>query len=308
MLPARKRVEDANGNITYEPAWGDGEDPGINGVKVELLTKDGLPANMNGDAVSEEPFEQDGTLYYYVLNEDGSHSTDAAGYEMTTTYGPCVTYTQSDYYGNRGYYIFPNLNRDATYKLRFTIPEKYEHYGLTTQEIGPSGRETPIDVTTEGKHLVFTTRNEVEVREDDDPDDECVSYDIGIGLPVRYGGITWKDENITNPDDPDEQDLETNADGIFNNSEFSIYPPYDNNPDNNEVFVSPNGTDETNLDAVTIMAYEKGTPLQDDGTYGTPALDMRGQPLIAKSWTRSEILDLAWEEMTEAGVTDVKTN
>lgn len=60
---------------------------------------------------------------------------DASTGEVLSGYGPLSTVTKSDYYGNQGYYIFPNL-LPGNYRLRFTMPEEYNDYGLTTWEIG----------------------------------------------------------------------------------------------------------------------------------------------------------------------------
>jgi hypothetical protein len=149
-------------------------------------------------------------------------------------------------------------------------------------------------VTTTG--LTFTTEDAVEVRTTDDPDVECVSYDIGVGLPVTYGGITWLDE-ISLPDDGD---LDSNADGEFNHNTFSTYPTLCQNTDHPNDATHNLYWDEDLLvstdEGIIIVAYEKGAKLQADGTYGLPATDMRGDPLIAKVWTKEEILDLALEE------------
>ena len=45
--------------------------------------------------------------------------------------------TESDYYNNRGYYMFSML-KPGTYRLRFTFPQKYANYALTTKRIGAS--------------------------------------------------------------------------------------------------------------------------------------------------------------------------
>ena len=78
----------------------------------ELLTPRGgtfYAANMNGDAVDPTP-DADGR--YHVLGR-----------------------------------IIPPGSGGKSVHCLFTMPDEYEHYGLTTQEIGPDRRETPMEVT-----------------------------------------------------------------------------------------------------------------------------------------------------------------
>ena len=106
LLPKRKaaRKDAATGNLVYDPDWGDGlPDPGINGVKVELLDENGLPCNYNGEAVGEK--RADGK--YPRLNPDGKPMYDASTGEVLSGYGPLSTVTKSDYYGNQGYDMLP---------------------------------------------------------------------------------------------------------------------------------------------------------------------------------------------------------
>lgn len=149
---------DEYGNITYVPDWGkDGDkmkpDPGINGVKVELLNAFGQPCNYDGEAVELEPeggFDENGRPMYYKLDENGNRLLDASGATSTTPYGPLTCVTKSDNYGNQGYYIFPNL-KDGEYRLRFTMPEEYNEYGLTTWEIGNDKDLITMEVVEPGE-------------------------------------------------------------------------------------------------------------------------------------------------------------
>lgn len=81
---------------------------------------------------------------------------DAGGNAETTKYGPWTCISRSDYYGNQGYYILPNLKaadengEPLKYKLRFVLPESYNDYGLTTWEIGKGSQ--PDDTVKNGHH------------------------------------------------------------------------------------------------------------------------------------------------------------
>ena len=290
-LPKRDKVVDENGNVAYEPAWGKDEngdtlpDPGVNGVKVELLNIYGQPSNYNGDAVEPEPTtgkkDQYGRPLYYVLNEDGSHKLDAAHQPVETPYGPLSCVTKSDYYGNQGYYIFPNL-KEGSYKLRFTLPEAYNEYGLTTWEIGVEGATSTMTVTKPGEErpdnrgeartLTFTTEEPILVQTAD-PDETRVSYDVGIGLPVRYGGVSWIDEQES------EEAADHNYDGYFDTVE---------NPDIDHQIASPSEAgfvhyydqdDAAVEEGLTVIACIAGEELDDTGNI-VPAVDMHGRPLI----------------------------
>ena len=136
----------------------------------DRLNSYGQPCNYDGQAVEAKPTtgktDEYGRPYYYVLNPDGGHISDAAGNVTMSVFGPLSTLTRSDNYGNQGYYILPNL-AEGSYKLRFTMPESYNEYGLTTWEIGLGEDKIPMAVTEPGemrpdnrgeaKTLTFTT-------------------------------------------------------------------------------------------------------------------------------------------------------
>lgn len=198
--------------------------------------------------------------------------------------GPLVTVTRSDYYGNKGYYMLPNL-KPGKYRLRFTMPESYNEYGLTTWEIG-QGESVGMDVvlpnetyngfdvngTAYGSFtadtLTFVTKDTIQV-EAEDTDEKRVSYDIGVGLPVVYGGIAWLDENTFNE--------EHSFDGYYDHAGFP------ENPDNahhvTDLAKEEHGfADGTGADAqgATIIAVEKGKEQNTDASgLPIPAVDMR---------------------------------
>lgn len=128
---------------------GEIDDPGINDVKVELLTEKGYPVNRLGEAV----VEKDGR--YLVINENsGKISVDSMGSPIYTPYGPMAYTTEKDAYGHDGYFIISNI-KPGKYNLRYTFPEgsKYEKYALTTRSLGVTG--TSIKVYRPGEDDVL---------------------------------------------------------------------------------------------------------------------------------------------------------
>ena len=87
------------------------DDPGIDGVKVELLNEYEQPVNRDGQAVKfVEGIGQAGEGLWVqcdpvtgdpLLNDQGSYIVAPAG-------GPYVYTTEQDYYGNAGYFVFSN--------------------------------------------------------------------------------------------------------------------------------------------------------------------------------------------------------
>lgn len=189
-----------------------------------------IPCNYDGEAVIEE-----NGIYYLVEADGKTKRKDAGGNLMTSDYGPLSTVTRSDKYGNKGYYIFPNLEPgEKSYRLRFTLPERYNDYGLTTWEIGNDDEKVGMQVVepnerfggfghadgtvtggfTAGNRLTFVTKDAISVdAAADDADHVC--YDVGIGLPVIYGGMVWMDENA----DPAAPVTEHDYDGYYDNPE-----------------------------------------------------------------------------------------
>lgn len=114
----------ANGRLLPTGKWttdidfdGKPDDPGINGVQVELLTKKGYSVNVNGEAVMADPDPDSNpnpekTRYVVIDEETGQPKTivenNTNSYQYTFD-GPVTYTTESDYYGNQGYFILSNL-------------------------------------------------------------------------------------------------------------------------------------------------------------------------------------------------------
>ncbi|SCH12423.1 Serine-aspartate repeat-containing protein D precursor [uncultured Ruminococcus sp.] len=231
------------------------DDPGINGVKVELLTVKGYPANRDGQAVAAEIIDGQETGQYLVLDEEtGLPITDplTGKQEYSLAGGPVAFETESDYYDNDGYYILANL-KPGQYNLRYTFPENYNQYSVTTTSLGKE--QIPVQVYRNNElvysgtkksvspvydlpadRLVVQTAEPITVKavEEDltkypDYDKEVTSYNLGVGRAYTYGGSVWLDEHeIPDPDAPDETKIDSNGkreDGepYLEDMEVSVY-------------------------------------------------------------------------------------
>ena len=224
------------------------DDPGINGVLVELLSENGYPVNKLGEAVVEE----EGTGKFIKIDETtGMKMTDVNGTYEYSLYGPTAYTTEADAYGNNGYFIISNVT-PGNYKLRYTFPEKtYNTYALTTLEIGdtkakmdvyrdgdtlpdlgnPGTGDVESDAQTVTNKLVVQTADSIKIEAiGSDPsqyvayDEKMTSYNVGVSRAYVYGGTAWVDETPDLSDtsyvisngviDPLEKRLE-NVDVIF---------------------------------------------------------------------------------------------
>lgn len=177
---------------------GDGvpDDPGINGVTVELLTPDGFASDKDGNRV-----KQQGDAWY-VVNENGAIQTDELGTELIG--GEPVSYiTEADYEWRNGYYILSDL-MPGNYRLRYTFPECYKDYGITTPTVHNGtklkmyapGDELP-DGSTASTLIVIT---DPFILESGKNDSYYVDFDLGIDRGMTFGGVVWQDEESPNPD------------------------------------------------------------------------------------------------------------
>ena len=258
---------------------GDGapDDPGINGVRVELLNKHGLPVNRNGEAVKWLDgigVHQQG-LWVVCDPQTGEPIKDASGsYVVAEAGGPLSYTTESDYYGNPGYYMLSNLatsddsGKALTYRLRFTFPERYAGYAVTTTTTGDgvdvacareqdaNGVERLVATTGEIKPTPVAYDKDKFANGEDDPthdayDAKAVSHDIGIALPVRYGGTAWRDDLL--------------ADGL------TAAEPVDGRLDKQDAAIEQ----EARVAGATVSVHEFDPATQEAGAV---ALDAYGNP------------------------------
>ncbi|MFQ9922888.1 MAG: SdrD B-like domain-containing protein [Beduini sp.] len=202
------------------------DDPGINGVLVELLSENGYPVNKLGEAVVEE----EGTGKFILVDEaTGLKKKDVNGTYLYTIYGPATYTTEADAYGNNGYFVISNVT-PGNYKLRYTFPEKtYNTHALTTLEIGdtkakmdiyrdgdtlpdlgnPGQGDVESDAQTVTNKLIVQTADSIRIDAiGSDPstyaayDAKMTSYNVGVSRAYVYGGTAWVDET-QDPTDPD---------------------------------------------------------------------------------------------------------
>ena len=233
----------ANGRLLPTGKWttdidfdGKPDDPGINGVKVELLTKKGYSVNVNGEAVIADPDPDSNpnpekTRYVVIDEETGQPKTivenNTNSYQYTFD-GPVTYTTESDYYGNQGYFMLSNLT-PGDYRLRYTLPQGYDQYSVTTRELGQTGTALKVyrdgkvvytGIRTEDDHtavaneiantkassgqlIVQTAPIHVDAVEEDLTkhqayDTAMTSYMLGVSRGYTYGGWAWVDETDNN--------------------------------------------------------------------------------------------------------------
>ena len=192
---------------------GELDDPGINGVVVQLLNPNGYPVNREGQTITKVEDE-------YVLadpqtgepllieNPDG-----LAVYQNSKFGGPVEYVTESDYYGKDGYYILSDL-KPGDYRLRFVFPENYRQYSVTTRQLGadkatgvtvfrdgapiygnasmPSGNPVPVDRLTVLTDVISVEA--VNTANLQAYDQKVTAYNVGVGRAYPYGGTVWLDE------------------------------------------------------------------------------------------------------------------
>lgn len=270
----RQIFSEAAIDINHDGTIDKEDDPGVDKVKVELLTKNGYPSNIDGQAVVKAKKGAANYDIYYVLDDEtGEYMRNASGVRITTNRGPEITYTTRDYYDSKGYYIFANL-KPSEYRLRFTLPTEYNNYVLTTPKVAgkdvdiyKKGSQLPIlnvpknssDLaldTMEGNGTTVTSPTfvtspiyveAVDLENEIEYDKKAMMTDIGIGKAVRYTGTVWND-NL--PSAKEEQKFNGWRDEISSNKK------------------------EDGISSIVINAYEKGKEEVAIGMDGKPITTM----------------------------------
>ena len=216
----REVFSEAAMDINHDGKIDKEDDPGVDKVKVELLTKNGYPSNIDGQAVVKAKKGAETYDIYYVLDDEtGEYVRNASGVRITTNRGPEITYTTRDYYDSKGYYIFANL-KPSEYRLRFTLPTEYNNYVLTTPKIADKDVDiyakgsklpdlkfpnNPVDLdlsTVEGNGITVTSPTfvtspiyveAIDLNDEIGYDKKAMMTDVGIGKAVRYTGTVWND-------------------------------------------------------------------------------------------------------------------
>ncbi len=220
-------LNEATKDLDYD---GEIDDPGINGVKVELLSENGYPVNRLGEPVAE--ILENGMVRYCLVDEStGELVYDSTNHPSYLVYGPEYYITEKDVNGHDGYFVMSNL-APGNYKLRYTFPNTgdYDEYALTTRAIGVS--ESPMTVYRSGDKLpdlgdkgtgvvpsdaavvdTLVIQTDEAIRVDaigNDPDtyeaydEKMTSYDLGVAPSFSYGGYAWREIDINGLKDANE--------------------------------------------------------------------------------------------------------
>ena len=202
---------------------GENNDPGINGVYVELLNENGLNVNQRHEAVKYLESED---KYVLVDNVTGEYLYDEFGEHLYTELKPKTEYTTFDYYGNKGYYLFSNLT-PGNYKLRFTLNDK-DQYVMTTLR----RNDVKFNVVSRKNNKLVVESDTINVKAFGSNNDiydikrynKNTEFNVGVSRPYTYGGYAFLDTNTkTNP-----------ADGIMDNERklqnIKVSARYEENP------------------------------------------------------------------------------
>lgn len=172
---------DSNGRTLVKP---DPTDHGINGVIVTLKTERGFHVDDLG-----RPIHFENNAWYVVDELTGETIYDEVFDLPIKSEGPLQVETETDYYGNAGYYVFSNIPK-GKYYAEYEFESKYANYGLTTKrthevkEPGKLGSKTDLlDLTKEMT------------------DEERMTFDIGIANQLKLGGTVFNDKNVNGTND-----------------------------------------------------------------------------------------------------------
>lgn len=189
---------DGNGRTLLKPSKdlnfdGKIDDPGINGVRVSLLT----PKGYNVDALGN-PIHQVGNQWEVVDEATGKSVLDEVFLQSIRSAGPLTTLTETDYNGNHGYYTFSNI-QPGDYRVMLEFPKAYDSFSATTTEVF---KRAGVQVYAPGKTLdvpapvdnsALRTISEAARVDSSTSDAERMSFDFGVAETLRVGGTVFQE-------------------------------------------------------------------------------------------------------------------
>ena len=175
------------------------DDPGINGVKVQLRTAAGYPVDNAGN-----PIHNVNGAWYVVDEATGESALDDVFLLPIASEGPLTTVTQTDIHGNDGYYTFSNIPA-GEYRVVFEFPQAYDKFSVTTETVfrnnkvevyGPTeSLSLPGGLAIDNSRLIAITAPAMV--DTNSTDEERMSFDIGVGRQVTVGGTLFKESIST---------------------------------------------------------------------------------------------------------------
>ena len=267
---------DGNGRTLLKPSKdldydGTIDDPGINGVKVTLLSPEGYNVDYLGNRIARVAGD------WVVVDKDGKPVLDEVFSKPIRSEGPIDTVTEQDFNGHDGYYTFSNI-KPGDYRVMFEFPKAYDQFSATTLEVF---KDTGVSVFKPGvaagipaavNDSALVTITDVAHVTSATTDDERMSFDMGVAHTVKVGGTIFKEQlktldGIRGAGEPgikdyyvtlkgsdgktvvDEQGrdmvMQTRTDGTYDftvlptDSSYTIEVTDENNAFNHETVVSP---------------------------------------------------------------------
>ena len=192
---------DVNGRELLTPTKdldydGEADDPGINGVKVSLLSAAGYNVDYDGNQIAKHAGE------WVVVDDAGRPVLDDVFGKPVASEGPVTTLTESDIHGNAGYYTFSNIE-PGEYRVMFELPTEFDAFSTTTTEVfKKTGLETFVPGEQAGvpagsadeRLVVVTDAANVTLHASDA---ERMSFDLGVAHTVKVGGTVFKESLTT---------------------------------------------------------------------------------------------------------------
>ena len=189
---------DSNGRTLLKPTKdldydGTIDDPGINGVKVTLLSPKGYNVDYLGNQIAQVAGD------WVVVDDSGAPVLDEVFSKPIPSEGPLVTETEQDTHGHDGYYTFSNI-RPGDYRVMFEFPQDYDRFSATTREVF---KNTGVSVFTPGVDAgipaatnvdALVTITDVANVSSATTDAERMSFDMGVAHTVKVGGTIFKEQ------------------------------------------------------------------------------------------------------------------